>query len=260
MNRHTLLYEFKTYTDSYDSRDTKVALKIEHTYRVADIAEEIARSIPEMHENEVDLCWLLGLLHDIGRFEQLKRYGTFLDSQSIDHADLGVDILFNDGLINRFWFGPVTDMDPDEELATIELAIRQHNKLSLPDSLPNRKRKICDILRDADKIDIFRVFFETPYGLRMTMQEDDDPSVATQAVMQCVRERRCVPRNLIRSSFEAKIARCAMAFELVFPKSRELVASQGFLKEMLSHEPQSLEQKEQMEELRESLGKVLLIN
>lgn len=254
MNRHTLQNEFKAYTDSYDSRDPKIALKIEHTYRVADIAEEIARSIPEMDENEVDLCWLLGLLHDIGRFEQLKRYGTFLDSQSVDHAELGADILFKDGLIDRFWFGSVTDIDPEEELDIIEFAIRQHNKLSLPDSIPNVKRLFCDILRDSDKTDIFRVICETPYEVRMTRRAADTSLPAREEVMRCVREHRCVPRLTNGTEFESRIAGCAMAFELVYPKSRELVVEQGFLKEMLSYEPHSLEQKQQMEELRRELS------
>ena len=255
-----LLREFKEYTDSYDSADPKIALKIEHTYKVADIAEEIARSIQETNENDVDFCWLLGLLHDIGRFEQVRRYGTFSDAQSIDHAELGADILFKDGLINRFWSGSITGMDPEEELKIIELSIRQHNKLSLPDSLSDKERMFCDILRDSDKVDIFRVFCEIPLELKKTMLEDGDISPASEEVMQCVREHRCVSRPSIRTAFEAHISRCAMVFELVYPKSRELATSQGFLDQILSYEPHSEEQKTQMEELRESLGKVLLIN
>ena len=60
-------------------------LKIDHTYRVAALCEQIARSIP-LTEEQTDHAWLAGLLHDVGRFEQLRRYGTFEDAKSIDHA------------------------------------------------------------------------------------------------------------------------------------------------------------------------------
>ena len=71
----------------------KIKLKIDHTYRVAELCERIAKA-EQMEKTEVDLAWLLGMLHDVGRFEQLRRYGTFSDADSIDHAALGADILF----------------------------------------------------------------------------------------------------------------------------------------------------------------------
>lgn len=55
-----------------------------------------------LDQDEIDLASLIGLLHDIGRFEQLKRYNCFIDSKTIDHALLGVQILFDDNLISKF--------------------------------------------------------------------------------------------------------------------------------------------------------------
>ena len=85
---------FREYTSHYNVQDDKVRLKIEHTWRVAQLCERIAQAL-EMTEEEQDLAWLAGLLHDVGRFEQLKRYGTFIDAQSIDHAKYGAEILFS---------------------------------------------------------------------------------------------------------------------------------------------------------------------
>ena len=42
----------------------------------------------------MDIAWLTGLLHDVGRFEQQRVYGTFTDADSIDHAKYGARILF----------------------------------------------------------------------------------------------------------------------------------------------------------------------
>ena len=55
-----------------------IILKKEHTYRVANLSEKIARSISDIYdlsEGDVDLAWIIGMFHDIGRFEQVKRYG-----------------------------------------------------------------------------------------------------------------------------------------------------------------------------------------
>ena len=54
-----------------------------------------------MSKEDIDLAWLTGLLHDIGRFEQVRRYGTFNDAKSIDHGKLGVEILFLEGKIDN---------------------------------------------------------------------------------------------------------------------------------------------------------------
>ena len=93
IDRNRVLQRFKEYTDAYDASDEKIALKIRHTYRVAGLCEQIARS-EKRSEEEQSLAWLLGMLHDVGRFEQLRRYDTFSDADSVDHAQLGADILF----------------------------------------------------------------------------------------------------------------------------------------------------------------------
>ena len=219
---------FRDYTDAYDASDTKVWLKIEHSLKVCELSADIAGSL-DMSEADVELAWMIGLLHDIGRFEQLKRYGTFLDAKSLDHAELSADILFIDGLIEKF----DTAALPDDWRELSENAIRLHNKLSLPDDLRGRKKVFADIIRDADKVDIFRVLAEIPYEKRANYEDPPERDFAREEVMVCVREHRCVPRILERSKFESLISQCCMAFELVYEKSRMLVCKQGNLKRMI---------------------------
>ena len=87
---------FEAYLAPYDRENPRIALKAEHTYRVADLCDRIARA-SGFTQAGADLAWLCGLLHDIGRFEQLRRWGTFKDSMSASHAAIGVDVLFEDG-------------------------------------------------------------------------------------------------------------------------------------------------------------------
>ena len=136
IERERVRETFREYTDAYDATDEKIKLKIDHTYRVAELCERIAKA-EQMEKTEVDLAWLLGMLHDVGRFEQLRRYGTFSDADSIDHAALGADILFGgvlregEGLIRTY----VDDAAEDE---VIETAIRVHSAYRIPDSGTHR--------------------------------------------------------------------------------------------------------------------------
>ena len=79
IDTENVLRQFRRYTDGYDASDGKTALKIGHTYRVAGLCRLIARS-EGMDAQEQELAWLLGMLHDIGRFEQLRRYNAFNDA------------------------------------------------------------------------------------------------------------------------------------------------------------------------------------
>ncbi len=93
INREKIINRFIEYTSDYDLSDPKIKLKYDHTFRVANLCERIAKG-NQLSEDDCALAWLTGMLHDIGRFEQVRRYGTFADNKSIDHAQFGADLLF----------------------------------------------------------------------------------------------------------------------------------------------------------------------
>ena len=92
---------FLSYVEAYDATNPRIALKIEHSLRVAELCREIAKR-EHFSKTDCDLAWLIGLLHDIGRFEQYKQYHSYNDSKTFDHADYGVKILFEQKLIQNF--------------------------------------------------------------------------------------------------------------------------------------------------------------
>ncbi len=245
---------FKDYISNYDCNNPQVKFKIEHTYRVAELSRIIGSSVNGIPAEYSDLCWLIGLLHDIGRFEQLKLYGIFSDSQSVDHAELGADILFKDGVIERFLQNMITAMTLEQEKSVIELAIRNHNKYKIPEGLDEKQSFFCNIIRDADKIDIFRVVCETPFELRMSSMENYSDAPAREEIMKAVYNHTSVKRIPDMTKIESEISGCAMAFDIVYEKSREIIKSQGYLKQMLTYEPKELIQKQQMELLRKELS------
>ncbi|MCR4584598.1 MAG: HD domain-containing protein [Lachnospiraceae bacterium] len=237
MDRKRCRELFDGYVEAYDPQIIEIKLKIDHTYRVAEIAERIAAAAGA----DTDLAWMLGMFHDIARFEQFTKYGTFKDAVSVDHAELGADILFKTDDSFRGIFG--------ENAAVAETAIRLHNKLDLPEELDEGTLIYCNILRDADKIDIFRVINEPPYDERNRLIASM-ASPASEEVMDCVLKHRCVPRPLIHNKFEALIGQCCMGFELVYPESIIIAKEQGYLGRLLGLDIRESTMKEQLGKLR----------
>ena len=227
-----LTKNFKEYTDNYDSSSTKINLKIIHTYKVAALCEEIARSL-NLSDDDIHIAWTCGMLHDIGRFEQVKRYNTFVDSLSVDHANFGADLLFVDGLYNKM---VQSDITPDQK-DLIEKAIRAHSSLRIPENLRDREKLFANLLRDADKLDIFRVNKETPLNeiFNRTMDEIKASEVSEE-VMNAFNEKRCVKRDERHTAIDFLVAHICLVFELVYPKSLELMKENKYLDHLLNFE------------------------
>lgn len=137
---------FKEYTDRYREYGEKVLLKIDHSMRVRDLCTDIAGSLG-MNGPDIELAADCGLIHDIGRFEQWRRYQTYNDQRSEDHGDLGAEVLA----------GMIDDFRRTDQVAILN-TVRYHNKFSVPEDLDERDRVFVNITRDADKIDILDLF------------------------------------------------------------------------------------------------------
>ncbi|MGE5456471.1 MAG: HD domain-containing protein [Ignavibacteriales bacterium] len=146
---------FKKYVLNFDMNIPEINYKYYHSLRVRDLCKEIAEYL-KLTEEETILVKQIGLLHDIGRFEQWKRFKSYHDPDSIDHGDLGVDILFNNNFINEF--------NINDNLDIIYKAIKYHNKYELP-KLDSYTELFCNIVRDSDKIDILFLISNNDYNI-----------------------------------------------------------------------------------------------
>lgn len=138
--------EFDDYVSRYNLSDENLKLKYNHSYRVMNLQDKYSRLIG-FNDKDIKLASIIGLLHDIGRFRQYKQYSTFSDLRSVDHADLGSKILFNEGVINRFW-------DNEEDYDIIDFSIRNHNKYAIEKTDDEELLKHAKLIRDTDKLDI----------------------------------------------------------------------------------------------------------
>ena len=293
INRKNVINAFAEYVRNYDPSDEKIKLKIDHTYRVAGLCQSIAKSL-NLSEADVDIAWLLGMLHDIGRFEQIRRFGTFSDADSVDHAEFGADLLFKEGLIRKFAEGYYEkcelvgagneeagqaysrqkdcQKDCDEgklnseqvkcnegKLAgLLELAIRQHNKYRVKEGLTERQLMFCNILRDADKVDIFKVNAEVPMEIIYDVTTEElKNGIITKEVLESFYRKETVLKSLRKSAVDHIVGHISLLFELVYPESYRQAKEQGYVYKLLDFKSDVPEVDVEFGRMREYLDEFL---
>ena len=269
IDRKRVTDAFAGYTSAYNAEDPKIKLKIDHTYRVAAMAEDIARSLKDGINTgaaaesgcgiDPDFAWLCGMLHDIGRFEQVRRYNTFSDADSVDHAGLGADLLFNEGLLDRFISDRGVFNENGDNLRLLELAIRNHSAYRIEEGLSPQEQMYCNILRDADKVDIFRVNYDTPLeDIYNTTTEELKAASVTEEVKQCFREKHCVLRALKKTPIDHLVGHICLTFELVTSRGLELAREQGYVDKLMAYQSDNPDTAQWFGYMRENLWKQLI--
>ncbi len=157
MQQHSLepLYQwFDHYAGTFrldePQQHSILLLKADHSKRVAAEIVMIAQDCG-LHGRELVLAEASGLLHDVGRFEQFVRFRTFNDRISVNHGQLGVKVLHDTETLKSFL--------PEEREVIVE-AISHHNSLRIPDGLGKKSSLMTKLLRDADKLDIYRILID----------------------------------------------------------------------------------------------------
>ncbi len=223
---------FDAYVAPYDAANPRIALKVDHTLRVAELCDRVAASLG-MGEGDRDLAWLCGLLHDIGRFEQVRRWDTFSDARSCSHAALGIEVLFGEtaegGRGQLEAFAQLGEADRD----LLRTAVATHSDFRLPEGLNERTRQFCDLLRDADKIDILKAVCTEPMEAILGVPEEELlASPLTPTVEETFYAHRTVLRAERRVPADFLLGFACFAFELVYPESRRIAGEQGYLFEL----------------------------
>lgn len=242
---------FKKFLDKYRNQDELgFNLKVIHTYQVVENAKKIAKKL-ELSEEDVELAELIAILHDIGRFEELAFLRKF-DSVKFDHASYGVKMLFEDNLIREF----IEDNKYDD---IIKVAIDNHSRLSIEDGLDDRSLLHAKIIRDADKLDNFRVKkdekIEAIFPGKVKTKEEFENSLLSDKVYETVKKEKCVNIRDRVTPLDYWVCVLAFIFDLNFKKSYEIVKDKDYVNVLIDRfEYHNLETKTRMEEVREILN------
>ena len=176
----TRLYDayVDTYREANGQLPAMMQLKRTHTAFVVKNAGAIADG-EGFSDEEREVALAAALLHDTGRYEQLKRYNTFKDSDSVDHAVFSHDIVQEMDWLNKvdradFVTNGKDSASPpltrglsgkaesfplvsEAQKESILKAVLYHNRRDLPNDMDPLTAIAAHTVRDADKLDIFRV-------------------------------------------------------------------------------------------------------
>lgn len=213
------------------SRDKMLRLKLDHSMRVFGNAECIIDG-ERMTGDIASMGRLAALYHDIGRFPQLAKYGTFNDRESVNHGRLGVLTL--------------RDLDmpgevPAKSWRFIRLAIGQHNVKNIRNTLPSPVSEITRLIRDADKIDIFRVMVEHFSGENpdpaITHGFEEVPGQYSETIFDAVTARTTADYRDIRCANDFKLLIVGWVYDLNYPTSVSLLKERGLVERIFSFLP-----------------------
>lgn len=213
-----VLKEFKKYVEQFNSNDEMIAMKISHSYHVAELAKILGKCL-EITEENINLVKTIGLLHDLGRFVQYEKTKSYNDATTkIDHGALAVDYLFKDKHIKDFAI-------PEKYYSIIEKAIYNHNKLEIETNLTEEELFYVHLIRDADKIDIFR---------QDAMMENIFIEPISPKVKEAFFEHHLIDIKEIRTKSDGILVELAYIFDIHFQGSYELLKDTDNLELYLS--------------------------
>lgn len=237
---------FEEYLDGYDRENDKVKLKIIHTYGVVEQSRSLAERLL-LPEEDTSLAMIIALLHDIGRFEQLKRFDSF-EPATMDHAAYGVEVLFGEGMIRRF-----VSADTWDDI--IRTAVAKHSDFILEGIGDERALLHAKLIRDADKLDNCRVKLvddlETFIGAPAA-------KIGAQKISPKVRKDALEGRSIFSPDrvtlMDYWVSYLAYFYDLNFRESLDIAEENDFVRRIFDRVPYTdPETRETMEKFREKL-------
>lgn len=238
--------EFIKYTNEYDTQNENISRKIGHSIRVMEISGEIAKNL-NLDDEQIELAKLIGLLHDIARFEQWTRYQTFKDSISCDHGDLGVEILQKDNFIRRF----IQDEKFDK---IILIAIKNHNKYKIEENLTENELLFSKIIRDADKLDIMYEGVEMFWKDKKEVYEVENSDITLEIYNQFM-SNETINRKYSKLPADRLICFLGFIFDINYKYSFNTIKQEDYINKILNKF--DFKHKEKFEKIREIANKYI---
>lgn len=234
-------HEFIEYTSKYDTKNEHISRKIGHSIRVMNISKEIATKIG-LTQEEIKIAELIGLLHDIARFEQYTQFETFNDLNSFDHGNYALEILDKD--IRKY-------IENDEYDEIIRKAIKNHNKFEIEEGLTEKELVFAKLIRDADKIDII---YEAVEMFWKGIENQINNTKISESVEKQFKNYKQIKRDKNSEkepNIDEVIGVIAFIFDVNYRESFEIIKKEDYINKILTRfDLKDQKSKEKIEEVR----------
>jgi putative nucleotidyltransferase with HDIG domain len=236
---------FEEYVNSFLSgqqeSDINVELKKNHTLRVRDAIIDIGKSIA-LHEDDMSIAEACAILHDVGRFEQHKKYGTFSDANSENHAALGVRIIRKHDVLRDF---------PHECREIIIRSVGCHNMPAIPKGFNPNSLEFLKLIRDADKIDILYVvtdyYMTSASGSNKVLELHlPDTDTISDEIFEPLASGRIAQVKNLRSLNDFKLYQMGWIYDLNYKRSLEIIKERQYLEKLRDALPDKSDRADQV--------------
>lgn len=224
---------FERYVNRYRNKEGflpfALDLKFGHSLRVAENARLIAEGLG-LDPDDIQLAYLCSLVHDIGRFIQHERYGSFRDADTLDHGLAGRQVLEEENLAS--YFSP-------ENWMRIICAVEYHNRKTdaIPAGLSAKTRELLNIIRDADKLDILDLVLQSVARDGFRNLPDMLPHIRlsrelTPAVLEEFQKNKTISSGSLATLADFLAMLATWFYDLNYAPSRRLAASRRIIERM----------------------------
>lgn len=224
---------FNKYANSFRNNDAvynrHMELKQFHTSKVCDEILDIGSSLG-MNRAELNFAEIIAWLHDIGRFEQYHIYGTFSDAESENHSEIGIRVIRQLKILQDL---------PADRQEVIFQAILNHNIPRVPE---NRSKEIdfySRLLRDADKIDIWRVALELNIFHKIRDEKLPDKYDVPEKLFDQFRKNSIITLDQVDTFYDSVLFRVSWIFDINFPRTFQIIRERKILENLLQKLPSS---------------------
>ncbi|HIJ86991.1 MAG TPA: HD domain-containing protein [Desulfuromonadales bacterium] len=245
---------FDRYVEPFLATDDEgvknIRLKIEHTRKVCEAMAQLSAG-ENLSENESYLASAVALLHDVGRFPQYRRWRTFRDSESDNHARLAIDVMRDEHIL--------AGIDRSEQLL-IEEAVRFHNMLEPPATIKSPTRRFINLIRDADKLDIWRVFVELlaqppeERATAATLGLADLPGIVSDSCIVALNSGAVVRLDTANCVNDFKLLQISWVYDLTSATSRKILLERGYIPKLAATLPERPDIREAVSRALDSLS------
>jgi len=230
--------------DAEDQRN--LTLKEEHTRHVCENMLRITRDL-SLSSGETVLAETIALFHDVGRFPQYHEFKTFRDSISVNHAALGTKVLLENKVLKNI---------SRREQKIITDAVTLHNVFVLPEALDEDTLLYAKLVRDADKLDIWRVFTEyyaLPQESRWTaagLGLPDSPDYSRE-ILSHLHKKEMFLLSKLKTLNDFKLLQIVWMFDLNFTSSFIMLKERDYLDKIAATLPATDEIRRAVDVVRE---------
>lgn len=237
------LNKFRAWFDDYvagfygddEFINANLKLKEEHTRRTCKEMLYLAKELG-LSDEQMRLAEVIALFHDIGRFEQFVRYGTYVDGRSVNHCLLGLEVLRQTRALDEV-DGPRRQL--------IEKAIEYHGSKELPPDLNGDCFMMSKLIRDADKIDslyvmtdCYRKYVDNPHDYKLEIEFPDEPGYSREVLDELLAGRR-IDYGQLRTLNDMKLCLLGWVYDVNFAPTLKRIKQLRLLEMLVDFLPKT---------------------